>query len=310
MPRHFVVAAGVMVALVAARANAQSPAAAPRFEVASVRPGMSPMDAGRAAGASGGRVSFPFFGIRTQPGGRLQAVANLQTLIMRAYGIKAYQLEGGPKWMSTDYFDITAKAESETVTDAEMNEMLKALLAERFGLRVHVDTRQLPVYTLTVARPDGRLGAGLKKTSPECETTIEERKRTGAAPPSLPQGPPTALTPVCGLALFGMSTRTGTESARLGGQPFSALVNLVSGALAATVVDKTDLAGLFDIVLEFESTRRFPGVPPPGLDPNGTDSPPVPLPAALQQQLGLKLEKGTGPVPVTIVDAAEPPSPN
>ena len=308
MSRRVIVAAGVMVALVAGRANAQSPAAAPRFEVASVKPGMSPMDAGRAAGAGGGRVSFPFFGIRTQPGGRLQAVANLQTLIMRAYGIKAYQLEGGPKWMSSDYFDISAKADNEAATDAEMNEMLKSLLAERFGLRIHVETRQMPVYTLTVARADGRLGSGLKPASEECAKSVEERKRTGA-PFSPPPGPRTPLTPVCGMITMGM-TRNGAATFAAGGQPLSAVVSQVTGELGAQVVDQTGLTGLFDIVLEYESTRRMQGLPPPGPDPNSTDSLPVPLPSALQQQLGLKLDKATGPLPITIVDAAEPPSPN
>ena len=308
MFRRSVVAAGVMVALVAARANAQTPAAAPRFEVASIKPGISPMDAGRAAGAGGGRVSFPFFGIRTQPGGRLQAVANLQTLILRAYDIKAYQIEGGPKWMTTDYFDISAKAESETATDAEMNEMLKSLLAERFGLRVHTETRQAPVHTLTVARADGRLGSGLKPASEACAKSVEERKRTGA-PPALPPGPRSPLTPVCGMMTMGM-TRNGTATIAFGGHALSSLVGQISGELAAQVVDQTGLTGLFDIVLEYESTRRMQGLPPPGPDPNSTDALPVPLPQALQQQLGLKLEKGIGPLPITIVDAAEPPSAN
>lgn len=305
MLRHFVVAAGVVVALVAVRANAQSPAAAPRFEVASVKLGMSPMDAGRAAGAGGGRVSFPFFGIRTQPGGRLQAVANLQMLIMRAYGIKAYQVEGGPKWITTDYFDISAKAESETATDAEMNEMLKSLLAERFGLRVHVETRPSPVHTLTVARPDGRLGAGLKRTSQECEATLEDQKRTGAKPPAppMPPGPQTPLTPSCGMT----STRimaTGGATYAMGGRPLSSLVDHFSNELGAPVVDQTGLAGRFDAVVEYESSRR----PGRGPDLNSTDPLPVPLPQAVQQQLGLKLDRGTAPLPITIVDAAEPPS--
>jgi uncharacterized protein (TIGR03435 family) len=104
--------------------------------------------------------------------------------------------------------------------------------------------------------------------------------------------------------------RNGSATLAAGGQPFSAVVNQVSGELAAHVVDQIGLTGLFDIVLEYESNRRFAGGPPPGLDPNSTDSPPLPLPAALQQQLGLKLEKGIGPLPITIVDAAEPPSAN
>ena len=309
MSRGFVVAAGVMMALVMVRAHDQSTAdAAPHFEVASIKPGIGPAAAARAAAAGGGKFTFPFVGVRVQPGGRLIANTTLQGLILRAYGIQGYQLEGGPTWLTTDYFDIAAKAESESATEAEMNEMLKALLAERFGLRVHVETRQAAVHTLSVARADGRLGSGLKPSSEECAKSVEERKRTGA-PPALPPGPRAPLTPVCGMMTMGMA-RNGTATIAFGGQALSSLVSQISGELAAPVVDQTGLTGLFDIVLEYESNRRFAGGPPPGLDPNSTDSPPMPLPAALQQQLGLKLEKGIGPLPITIVDAAEPPSPN
>jgi uncharacterized protein (TIGR03435 family) len=311
MRRCVAAIACLITVLVGAHAGAQSPApAGPRFEVASVKPGMSPFDAGRAAGASGGRVSFPFFGVRTRPGGRLEALANLQGLILSAYRIESYQIEGGPKWLTTDYFEIAAKAERETATDAELFEMLKSLLAERFGLRVHVETRQASVFMLS-ARADGRLGAGLKRTSSECERDLEERKRTGASPPPQPRpsGTPPRLTPACGMA-SNMITAAGVETWAMGGRPFTELVSRLSSELKAPVVDRTGLTGLFDVLIEFESKRRLPAARPPGLDVNSTDPLPVPLPAAVQQQLGLTLEKRTGPLPITIVDAAEPPSAN
>ena len=309
------VLAGAMLALGSVRVAAQSAAPAEgglRFEVASIKPGMSPAEMGRAAAAGGGAGGRGFslnFGLRPQPGGRLSGISNLQAIILRAYGIRQYQIEGGPSWLTTDYFDISAKAERETATEAEMNEMLKSLLAERFGLRVHVETRPVTVHTLTVARADGRLGAGLKQTSQECEATLAERKRTGAVPPR-PSGPPAQLTPTCGLTVMGMMARNSAATMTMGGQPISVLVNQVSSELGAPVVDATGLTGLFDMTLEYESARRMPGQPPPGLDPHSTDSLPVPLPVALQQQLGLKLEKSTAPLPITIVDAAERPSPN
>ncbi|HZI81832.1 MAG TPA: hypothetical protein VFD69_20060, partial [Vicinamibacterales bacterium] len=104
MPRVPVVVtvlAGVMVASGSLRLAAQSAAPADggsRFEVASIKSAMSPFELGRAAAAAGrgpGPVSLPF-GVRVQPGGRLIAVASLQTLILRAYGIREYQIEGGP----------------------------------------------------------------------------------------------------------------------------------------------------------------------------------------------------------------------
>jgi uncharacterized protein (TIGR03435 family) len=308
MRSGFVVAAAVMV-LVAARADGQ-PAGdgAPHFEVASIKTTMSPGDAGRAAPAAGGQLNITILGVEAQPGGRLHATASLHALILRAYGIKEYQVDGGPKWLTTDYFEVNAKAERETASEAEMNEMLKSLLAERFGLRVHVETRQAPVHTLTVARDDGRLGPGLKRTSPECEATLEERKRTGAK--VAPGRPLDRMTPVCGLTTMGLTPRTGAATYTMGGQPISSLVGRISSELGAAVVDQTGLTGLFDAAFEYEMMRRPAGMAPPSLDPNSTDPLPVPLPAALQQQLGLRLEKGTGPLPITIVDAADPPTPD
>ena len=303
--RWLVLAAFVTVALAADRAIAQSPAAAePRFEVASVKP-VDPFAEIRRNGRQGGPIVMPQTGVRFEPGGRLVAVATLRTLIMRAYGIKTYQLEGGPKWLPSDYFSISAKAANETATNAEMSEMLKSLLVERFGLRVHVETRPSSVHTLTVARPDGRLGAGLKRTSKECEARLEDEKRTGAKPPAppMPTGPQTPLTPACG----GISTRimaTGGATYAMGGWPLSSLVEHFSNELGAPVIDQTGLSGRFDAVVEYESGRR----PGRGPDLNSTDPLPVPLPQAVQQQLGLKLDKGTAPLPITIVDAAEQPA--
>ena len=309
--RGFVIAPGVTFALAAAAmAIAQTPPAAPQFEVASIKPAPSPVEQARAAG--GGRVSFPMFGVGVQPGGRLVANATLHSLILRAYDIREYQLEGEPDWATTDYFNITAKAGNEAATVAELNEMLKSLLADRFGLRVHVETRQATVHMLTLARADGRLGPGLKRTSPECEAALAERKRTGAspAPPPRPFGAQPRIEPICGMTSGMGNARTATETYAMGGRPIADLVGLISSQLEAPVVDRTGLNGLFDVVLEFESAGRAPGAPPPGPDPNNGDALPVPLPAAVKQQLGLKLEKTTGPLPITIIDAANPPSPN
>lgn len=307
MRSSVIVAAAVTVLAAATRASGQAAAdAAPHFEVASVKTSPNPF-----APAPGGGPSKLLFGVRVLPGGRLVAVASLQSLILKAYGIKEYQLEGGPKWMTTDYFDISAKAEQETATEADLNAMLRSLLTERFGLRVRVETRQAPVYTLK-ARADGKLGPGLKRTSAECERLLEERKRTGAplpAPP-MPSGPQPRIEPVCGRTMGMGNARTGTETYASGGRPFSDLVVSLSGNLQAPVIDQTGLTGLFDILLEFESTRQFANQPPPRLDPDSTDPLPVPLPAAIQQQLGLVVEKKTGPLAVTIIEAAEPPSPN
>ncbi len=300
--------------LTAVLTHAQSPATATgeaRFEVASVKPSATtPSDLNRIAAANGGRLPNVSLGIRAQPGRMTATMMTLQSLILRAYGLKAYQLEGGPAWLTTDYFDIAAKAESDTATEAEMNQMLKPLLADRFGLRAHVETRQMPMYTLSLANSDGKLGSGLKKTSPECEAALDARKRTGAPlpPPPQPTSAESVITPVCGSTMMMLRARTGAATLVQGGLAFSVFVDRLTTELAAPIADKTGLTGLYDVVLDYESSRRPTGLPAPGLDPNSNDPAPVPLPTALQKQLGLKLEKTVGPLPMTVVDTAERPS--
>lgn len=299
---RFVVVLATLCAVTAAWA--QSPGQAgpgPRFEVAAVKlNNTSP-----AAGA-------PFlFGVRTE-GGRLTASrSSLRTLILEAYGLKSYELEGGPPWMTTDFYDVTAKAERDTASEAELRLMLRSLLAERFALKMHSVSRELPAYVLTLANADGRLGPRLKKTGAECAAAIEESRRTGNPLPFPPPRPTaeTVATPYCG-ATNSMITARGEATIAAGGQPMATLVNHLSSELGSPVIDRTGLTGLFDFAIEHESTRRrLPGGRG-GLDPTSTDPGPVPLPAAVQQQLGLKLEKQSGPISVYVVDAAEHPSAN
>ena len=138
----------------AATLGAQSQQSPSRtFEVVSVKPGLSPYEMGRQAAANGGDFSAVSFGIRTFPGGRLTAYANLRTMIARAYEIKDYQIEGAPKWLGEEYFSVEGRAGGDA-TAAEFNEMLKALLADRFGLRTHASTRQGQVHNLVFTRAD------------------------------------------------------------------------------------------------------------------------------------------------------------
>ena len=119
---------------------------------------------------------------------------------------------------------------------------------------------------------------------------------------------PPPLTVVCGTTRMSIA-RTGGATYAMGGFPLSALAERISSELGAPVVDATGLTGLFDAALEYESSRRMTG-PGAGPDLNSTDPLPVPLPQAVQQQLGLKLDKGTALLPITIVDAADQPSPD
>ena len=329
--------------------QAQAPAAqkSRQFEVASVKPALSPAELGAqrgrlvAQGGSAAQVGPTFVGVRTLPGGRFSAsTVTLRSLVARAFGVKDYQIQGGPAWASSDYFSIEAKADGDATT-SEFNEMLRALLVERFGLRTRAETRQGKVYAVTLARADGRLGSGLKRSSEECVKQMEERKKTSAASAAAsPSTPPTTASsaelaalnaslrlaelartsateaPPCGV--IRMSSGTSAASFAFSGQPISTLVDRLANEVSAQVVDRTGLEGLFDAALEYESQIQRPvrvlggsaSTAPGGLDPNITESPKPPMPLAFERQLGLKVETTTGDVQVLVIDAAEKPTPD
>ena len=113
----------------------------PAFEVASIRP----------------TVSGGLSGIRPMPNGRLTATnASVRSLILRAHGLHDSQLIGAPDWIELERFDIDARVESAPLGGPEaLMAMLRTLLAERFQLRAHTETRELPAYALVLARKDG-----------------------------------------------------------------------------------------------------------------------------------------------------------
>ena len=124
---------------------------------------------------TGGRASFEVASIKFHPdpitvstdpstrGSRVTATAvTLLDLITSAYGVRYEQIAGGPGWMKTSHYDIVAKAEGEApLTKEESRQMMQALLAERFQLKIHRETREVPVYALVV----GKNGPKLKETS-------------------------------------------------------------------------------------------------------------------------------------------------
>ncbi|HEY1493299.1 MAG TPA: TIGR03435 family protein, partial [Candidatus Solibacter sp.] len=135
---------------------AQAPApdsSALRFEVASLK--------STPAGGRGGMI-------RPSPGGEryLATGISLQLLMTVAYRVKADQITGGPAWTLTDRWDMNAKAERPSTVE-EMHTMLKNLLADRFQLRFHLETKELSVYALTVDK------AGLKLTPHEAQNAGE-----------------------------------------------------------------------------------------------------------------------------------------
>jgi uncharacterized protein (TIGR03435 family) len=228
-----------------------------------------------------------------QPGGRLVARNNaVSNFITNAYGIPNYLLVGGPEWMRTDRYDMQAKADGEP-SRAEVMQMLQTLLAERFQLRVHRETREMPAYVLTVAR-------GGSKLTPSKDGGCMERDPSKPIPPPAPGA---TASPLCGNN--NMNSRVNPSN-----MTWTAVridMSRVAGALAnyfrRPVVDRTGLTGFFDIQIDLPPLQ-----PATNLD-GGPESGPSPF-TVLQEQLGLRVEEGRGPVEVLVVDRIERPTGN
>lgn len=271
-------------------------AQAPSFEVASIKRNNS----------GDGNVSRGM-----QPGGMTFVNAPLRQLIIAAYGVQPFQIIGGPSWMTSDRFDVTAKAEGAPPPD-QMNLMLRSLLADRFKLVARLEKRDLPTYSLVKAREDGKLGAGLKTASVDCGAAGRGR---GGPPPPLPPGPPPGAGRAGGTAVsLGGGCRVMIAPGRVisSGQPIAQLATLLGNQLGRPVIDKTGLTGGYDFELSFmpdAGRGGAVGTPPPGAPPLPAIDPDAPsLFTALQEQLGLKLEADRGPVDVVVIDSVEPPT--
>ncbi len=276
----------------AVRAQA-SPAqqAAMAFEVASVK---------RNTSANRGGMFGP------QPGGRFVAInAPVSYLIRFAYepspwnrDLDAFQMTGGPDWLTSDRFDVNAKAASE-VPLAQMRRMVQALLVERFTLRVHHETRELPIYRMVVARSDGRLGPQLRRTELTCADAIDPFAGFQRG-----EGVP------CGY--FGMSPTiesVGQSNWAFRGTTMEGFARRLQSFLGRTIVDRTGLSGYYDGDFEFTAEIAIP--PPPPGRPNPFEGRVFPsIFSVLPQQLGLRLESGRGPVDVLVIDSIDRPTEN
>ena len=298
-----------------AKTQEATPVTERRFEVASVKPNKQTLAEYISANQGNLSAAPAVMGIRTLPGGRMTAsFVTLRALILRAFEIKDYQLEGGPDWLGTTNFEINAKADGDA-TPAEFNAMLKALLIERFALRTRTQSKDLPLHVLTLARSDGRLGSQLKPTSEACLAEMEERRKNPGQQVIPPRPAARTVeemremmrTPRCGVSSMSSSTSSMTYS--FSGLPFNNLVSRLSSELNAPVVDKTGLTGNYDAVLEYEPVRRQATL---SANPNPQEPAVLmpPLRTALQQQLGLKLEDTKGPLDVIIIESVQQPTPD
>jgi uncharacterized protein (TIGR03435 family) len=265
------------------------------FEVASVKPNTS----------GPGYVSFNY----QRAGGRFRATnVTLRVLIRNSYQLQDSQIVGGPSWLNSDRFDIVAKANLESFQafpvqrsdgPSDLQLMMRALLAERFKLVVHHEARPVSVLALVLARRDGRLGPALRPSTVDCDALAAERVRSATAPPAQPA--PASQTR-CGAARsLGQLT--------LGGGTIFQLANTLSNIVGQAVVDRTGLAGAYDVDLTWtpdQDAQRPPDAQdPPRADANGPS-----IYTALQEQLGLKLESQRSTIDVLVIDSVEQPTPD
>jgi uncharacterized protein (TIGR03435 family) len=240
--------------------------------------------------------------IQTSPGGRYTASGvTLKMLIQQAYDVKDFQITGGPAWMSTMAFDIVAKAENPDVNRDQIRQMLQSLLAGRFQLKFHLETRELPVYALVVGKSGHKLQ--LSANQPEKEATPPDATKGNS---HVAGGAGGTAKPVGAM----MSMGRGQLNAQM--VPISAFINMLAQQLGRPVIDKTDLKGNYDLKLEWtpdESHRVIGGGGGVEAAPTGDSSGPS-IFTAVQEQLGLKLESQKGPVELLVIDSAEKPSGN
>jgi uncharacterized protein (TIGR03435 family) len=270
--------------------------ASPSFELASVKKGEPPADP-----------------ILVVPGIRRgnSWVANDATLrmLIRAAYAPQFQTQGtiigGPTWLDTDRFDITARIDPSVSADT-VRLMAQALLADRFSLVLRRESRDLPVYALVHARSDRHLGPQLRPIDIDCAALLAARRRGGAPAarpqPGKPPGDCTTVTHFTG----------STMRIESGGMTVADLIPRLSQASGRPVIDHTGLAGYLAFTIEFAADVAVGQVGETTLPPAITSRPvdAASVFAAVEDQLGLKLESRQFAVDVLVIERAEQPSPD
>jgi uncharacterized protein (TIGR03435 family) len=267
-----ILAAAVVTSAVCVPVRAQSSAAPLTFDVASIRENTT-------------HDQHTHNSIYNDPSESQFRTVNLsiRALLQYAYGLPATQILGGPSWLDSSTFDIDAK--SDATVDAQLHAlpdiearqrkqlMVQTLLADRFQLKTHQETRELPVFNLVLAK-----GGAKFKPSDADGTAI--------------------------------SSSTGSGIQRIHVQGSDNTIELLARELAESlgrvVVDKTGIDARYDLTLRWMPADR----PPPMLNGAPDPNPPPDIFTAIQEQLGLKLEPAKGPVPVLVIDHIERPSEN
>jgi uncharacterized protein (TIGR03435 family) len=289
--------------LLGAAPGAQTPPAA-AFEVASVKPSDPNPD-----------PTNPLTQIALmlpQPGGRFTATNTpLRMLIMTAYELQQEaQLVGGPPELLAAKYDITAKAPVAFIAMKDLPHMLRPLLAERFKLKTHTETRELPVYDLVLARSDGRLGPDMRPSKSDCANKSDEIAAQQSA--ALVRGDIASVTGKPAPCAMTTDTSGGPLNLMMrgDGQDLKQLVDTLQLFTGRTVRDKTGLTGRYDFDLKMDiqmvlAMAKRMGANIPAAAANIPQADGSSLMTALNEQLGLKLESARDGVTVVVIDSVE-----
>lgn len=206
----------------------------------------------------------------------LMTGVTLKMIVGMAYLAFPYKIDeeiaGGPNWAGSDRFDVETKAENVAATEEQLSEMLQQLLADRFRLTFHREAREASGYALVIAK------SGTKLRS---ITDTEARTRVGGRP---------------GLMTFQAV-------------PLVVLADFLSASLGKRILDQTGLTGMYTFTLTWTENELVPaGTPPPGAPSSASDT--SALIAAIQEQLGLRLESAKVPLPILVIDSVQKPSEN
>lgn len=268
MARSFLILGLMIPCGLYGQAPASPPAAPTAFTVASIKPD---------------RSGDNRFMLRPLPGAGLTATGvTLKMLIMTAYGVAAYQIEGAPSWTGTERWDIEAKTEGfqGLLPRDQFAVLLRGLIEDRFRLKTRRETKKMPIYALLVAKNGPKL-----------------KPRPGDASAAKP------------LMQFGNGSATFTDSS------VASLAGQLTLSLGRPVVDRSGIQGSYDFTLEWtpapdEGGPQTIGLPPRAEPPRPAVSNGPSIFTALQEQLGLRLESRKGPVDILVIDHVERPSEN
>jgi len=309
----------ILAGLLISVGNAQPTGPKRKFEAASIRP----CDSGAAArgGRGSNRGEGGGLGNAWTPGRITRTCVTAMTLIQDAYvryadgkteptfAMRMPPINGAPSWATSDLYTLEAKAEGNANKPTMFGPMLQSLLQDRFGLKLHYETKIVPTWEMTMAKAGSKLVPTLVEPG-KCDILLPPvanlKGRDGATLPGFGSDGrfKTPLPPAGQPCHFMVTLMHGRNEFLVGkALPLAELTSYLTRATDRPVVDKTGLTGKFDIVLEFAPDDVV-------AEASGASSDTPGLVTAIEQQLGLKLASAKGPRDFMVIDHLEKPSQN